>query len=167
MELKQGTLLHFGGYKIIKTLGQGGFGITYLAEQVALGRKVALKEFFMKDCCERDESSSRVTVGTGAQKALVEKFRGKFIREAQMIVGMNHRNIVRVIDVFEENGTAYYVMDNLPGGSLADMVKREGKLSEKQAENYIRQVAGALEYIRMRHGLRACRPGRRMRTSLP
>ena len=105
----------------------------------------------MKDCCERDESSSRVTVGTGAQKALVEKFRGKFIREAQMIAGMDHRNIVRVIDVFEENGTAYYVMDNLHGGSLADKVKREGKLSEKQAENYIRQVAGALEYIHSRN----------------
>ena len=101
----------------------------------------------MKDCCERDDATSRVTVGTGSQRSLVEKFRGKFIREAQMIAGMDHPHIVRVLDVFEENGTAYYVMDYHPGGSLADLVKKEGPLSEAKAENYIRQVADALDYI--------------------
>ena len=147
MQLKPDTLLQGGKYRIIRTLGQGGFGITYEAEQVLLRRSVAVKEFFMKDCCERDETTSRVTVGTGSQRALVEKFRGKFIREAQMIAGMEHSNIVRVTDVFEENGTAYYVMDYLPGGSLADKVKKNGPLSEAKAEEYIRQVAGALDYI--------------------
>lgn len=101
----------------------------------------------MKDCCERDETTSRVTVGTGSQRELVEKFRGKFIREAQMIASMDHPGIVRVTDVFEENDTAYYVMENLPGGSLAEKVKKEGPLSEELAEKYIRQVAGALDYI--------------------
>ena len=147
MQLKSGTTLQNGKYEIVKTLGQGGFGITYEAEQVLLRRKFALKEFFMKDCCERDEATSLVTVGTGSQRALVEKFRGKFIREAQMMAGFDHPNIVRVTDVFEENGTAYYVMENLPGGSLADKVKKEGPLAEAQAEKYIRQVADALAYI--------------------
>ena len=147
MQLKPGTLLQGGKYKIIRTLGQGGFGITYEAEQVLLRRKVAVKEFFMKDCCERDNASSQVTVGTGIQRSLADKFRGKFVREAQMIAGMDHPNIVRVTDVFEENATAYYVMDYLPGGSLADKVKKNGSLSEEKAEEYIRQVSNALAYI--------------------
>ena len=147
MQLKTGTLLQGGKYKIIRSLGQGGFGITYEAEQVLLRRRIAVKEFFMKDCCERNDATSRVTVGMENQRALVERFRGKFMREAQMIAGMDHPHIVRVLDVFEENGTAYYVMDFLPGGSLADMVKKEGPLSEAKAEEYIRQVAYALDYI--------------------
>lgn len=147
MQLKLDTLLQGGKYRIIRTLGQGGFGITYEAEQVLLRRKVAVKEFFMKDCCERDDATSRVTIGTGNQRALAEKFRGKFIREAQMIAGMDNPHIVRVLDVFEENGTAYYVMDYLPGGSLADKVKNYGPLAEKKAESYIQQVADALAYI--------------------
>ena len=147
MQLKPDTLLQGGKYRIVRSLGQGGFGITYEAEQVLLRRKVAVKEFFMKDCCERDDATSRVTIGTGNQRALAETFRGKFIREAQMIAGMDHPHIVRVLDVFEENGTAYYVMDFLPGGSLADKVKKDGPLSEAKAEEYIRQVADALDYI--------------------
>ena len=151
MQLKSGTLLQGGKYRIIRTLGQGGFGITYEAEQVLLRRKVALKEFFMKDCCERDGDTCHVTVGTGSQRNLVEKFRGKFIREAQMIAGMEHPNIIRVTDVFEENGTAYYVMDYLPGGSLADKAKKDGPLTEAKADEYIRQVADALSYIHSRN----------------
>lgn len=147
MQLKPDTLLQGGKYRIIRTLGQGGFGITYEAEQVLLRRKVAVKEFFMKDCCERDDATGRVTIGTGNQRTLVEKFRGKFIREAQMIAGMDHPHIIRVFDVFEENSTAYYIMDFLPGGSLADKVKKSGPLSEGKAKEYIRQVAAALEYI--------------------
>ena len=147
MQLTPGTSLQHEKYRIVKVLGQGGFGITYEAEQVALHRRVAIKEFFMKDCCERDGDTNYITVGTGGQRALVEKFKGKFIREAQMIAGLDHPHIVRVIDIFEENGTAYYVMENLPGGSLADKVRKEGPLSESQAERYIRQVADALSYI--------------------
>ena len=145
--LKAGSLLKHCEYRIVRVLGQGGFGITYEAVQVALNRKVAVKEFFMKDCCERDEQTSRVTVGTGSQRELVEKFRGKFIREAQMIAAMEHPHIVRIHDVFEENDTAYYVMENLPGGSLSDKVKKNGPFDEARAEKYIRQVSSALSYI--------------------
>ena len=151
MQLQAGTLLQSGKYRIIRTLGQGGFGITYEAEQVLLHRKVAIKEFFMKDCCERDMATSHVSVGTGTQRELVAKFRSKFIREAQMIAEMDHPHIVRVLDVFEENETAYYVMENLPGGSLADKVKKEGPMLENVAEGYIRQVADALGYIHDRN----------------
>lgn len=54
--LQPNTLLQGGRYKIIKTLGQGGFGITYLAIQSVLEREVAVKEFFMKEFCERDSA---------------------------------------------------------------------------------------------------------------
>lgn len=145
--LNIGSELQGGKYRIIKVLGQGGFGITYEAEQVLLKRKVAIKEFFMKDCCEREESTSQVYIGTGTQRNLVSKFRTKFLREAQMIAAMDHPHIVRVLDVFEENGTAYYVMENLPGGDIGSLVKSNGPLSEDMAEHYTKQVAEALSYI--------------------
>ena len=68
-----------GKYRIIKTLGQGGFGITYLAEQIILNKKFAIKEFFMRDLCGRNTTS---TVYTATQSDLVERYRAKFVKEA-------------------------------------------------------------------------------------
>ena len=152
--LQPNTTLQGGKYKIIRTLGQGGFGITYLAEQVMLGRKVAIKEFFMKEYCDRDESTSRVTMGSEGSRESVNRYREKFLKEARNIAKLNHPNIVKIIDVFEENDTAYYVMDYIDGGSLAEKIKREGYLSEPVATRYIMQVAEALAYVherRMNH----------------
>jgi len=151
MQLKPGTKLQGGKYEIVRTLGQGGFGITYLAVHTLFERKVAIKEFFMKDCCNRDMETSQVSVPSVGSKELVDKFKKKFVKEAKTIVELDHPNIVRVTDIFEENGTAYYVMENLTGGSLADKVKKEGPLSEAQAEKYIRQVADALAYVHDRN----------------
>ena len=145
--LTEGTLLQGGKYRIEKTLGQGGFGITYLAMQSGLERHVAIKEFFMKDCCTRCDGSSRVTLGTEGMRGTVERFREKFMKEARNIARLKHPNIVQIIDVFEENGTAYYVMDYAEGGSLADKVKAQGCLPEAVATGYIRQVAEALGYV--------------------
>ena len=153
MSLKQGTLLKNGEYRIEKVLGQGGFGITYLGVQVALDRKVAIKEFFMKGVCERDAETSQVSISNADNKELASRFREKFLKEARSIASLEHRNIVSVIDVFECNGTAYYVMKHLGGSSLADKVK-QGALSEADAVRYIRQVASALEFVhskRMMH----------------
>lgn len=146
-QLTNGKLLQGGKYKIERVLGQGGFGITYLAEQVMLGRKVAVKEFFMKELCERDDVTSFVTLGTESGRDTVNRFRDKFLKEARNIAKQNHPHIVRIIDVFEENGTAYYVMEYAENGSLADKVKREGYLAEPVATRYILQVADALDYI--------------------
>ena len=151
--LKRGASLQNGKYIIGTTLGQGGFGITYEAEQVSLGRKVAVKEFFMKDICNRDEATSHVSVPSVGSKELVEKFRAKFIKEARMLAGYKHPSIVKVHDVFEENGTAYYVMEYLEGGSLQSLVKSRGKLGEVEALRYIKETAEALGYIHSRHTL--------------
>ena len=74
MHLKQGTLLQGGKYRIEKVLGQGGFGITYLATQDLLDRKVAIKEFFFKEYCEREGNTNTITLGTQSIKATVERF---------------------------------------------------------------------------------------------
>ena len=145
--------LQNGKYIITKVLGQGGFGITYEAEQVSLGRKVAIKEFFMKEYCNRDGGTSRVSVPSSGSRELVERFRQKFLREARMIASLNHPNIVKIHDVFEENGTAYYVMEHLSGGSLSDKVHDNGPLSEDQCIDYICQVSSALDYLHRRNTL--------------
>lgn len=149
--LHTGDSLQGGKYRIQKVLGQGGFGITYLAIQSGLDRQVAVKEFFMREYCERDEGSSRITLGTEGSRETVNGYRKKFLKEARNIARLNHPHIVRIIDVFEENGTAYYVMEYIAGGSLADLVRREGALPEDVATRYISQVAAALDYV---HGQR-------------
>lgn len=146
MNLKNGTSLQGGRYSIEKVIGQGGFGITYKGLQVSLNRKVAIKEFFMKELCERDIDSSYVSVPSTGSREVVEKFRQKFLKEARNIANFNCKGIVSVIDVFEENGTAYYVMDYLGGGSLAEKVKN-GPLPEPVALRYIHQVAESLSYL--------------------
>ncbi len=148
MELIRGKELQNGKYRIIDVLGQGGFGITYLAEQVSLGgRKVAIKEFFMKEHCNRDETSSFVSVPSMGSRDLVEHFKQKFLKEARTIASFTSSSIVNVFDVFEENGTAYYVMEYLEGDSLKAIVDREGAIPEETAVKYIRQIGSALSEI--------------------
>ncbi len=147
MNLPVNTLLQGGKYKIIRYISSGGFGCTYEAEHTILQNRVAIKEFFVKDFCNRDETTSQVTVGITSKRGLVEKLRKKFVEEARAIFQLQHPNIIRVLDVFEENGTAYYVMDYIDGLSLEGIVKREGPLAEGRALKYIRQVAGALQHV--------------------
>ena len=151
MQLKPGSKLQNGKYEIIRTLGQGGFGITYVAEQVALNREVAIKEFFMKEYCERDDSTSQVMLGTTAgNRDLVTKFREKFVREARMIARLDHPNVVKIYDVFEENGTAYYVMEYIANGSLKELIAEQGAIDEKTALKYIAEAGEALRYVHNR-----------------
>ena len=151
MHLSNGTLLQGGKYKIEKKLGQGGFGITYLASQVLLGRKVCIKEFFYKEYCERDATTSNVTLGTKSSRELVDKFMKKFIKEASTISRLDHRNIIRIHDIFTENNTAYYVMEYHNGGALDNLVKSRGVLPESDAVRYITQIAEAVGYIHERN----------------
>lgn len=149
MQLPKNTLLQGGKYRIEKVLGQGGFGITYLATQELLDRKVCIKEFFFKDSCSRN-AGGEVTLGTIGNKDLVDRFLNKFIKEARTLSQLDHPNIIRILDIFKENGTAYYVMDYIEGSSLEDIVNSRGALSESEAITYIKQVANALEYIHQR-----------------
>ena len=144
--LPSGATLQGGKYRIIRVLGQGGFGITYLAEQTGLGMKVAVKEFFLKGSCQRDASTSRVSVPVTDNKELVSKCLKKFKAEARKIASLNNDHIVSIIDIFDENGTSYYVMKYFDGGSLADRI-RHAPLPETQALSIVREIADALRTI--------------------
>ena len=147
MQLKEGTLLQSGKYRIVRFINSGGFGCTYEAVHTSLDDRFAIKEFFVKDFCNRDENTSYVTVGTNSKKALVEKLKVKFINEAKSIRKLHHNGIVKVSDVFEENGTAYYVMDYIEGQTLGQLIDKKGRLSEAETLRYIRQVSDTLKYV--------------------
>lgn len=153
--LQPDNTLQGGKYRIIKKLSQGGFGITYLAEHTQLGAKVAIKELFIKNQCSRDDSTLFVTTINASSREIVYDCQQKFVKEARNIARLHHPNIIRISDIFEENGTAYYVMDYCEGGSLADLIRQyPNGLNESVAVRYIRQVARALDYIhrnRMMH----------------
>ena len=151
MQLPTGKSLQNGKYKLISVLGQGGFGITYLATQSGLERKVAIKEFFMKDFCCRDNTTSCVSIVSEGARKQVERFRQKFLKEAKTIAALDNPHIIRIYDVFEENGTAYYVMEYIDGGSLKDLVTQRGALTETEALDYAAQLAEALQYLHSHH----------------
>lgn len=160
MQLKKNSHLRNGKYTITELLGQGGFGITYLALsretlEGNIGKfdvevPVAVKEFFVKDSCTRNEDTASVeTPDQNAQQMAALK--KQFVKEAQNMSKLNHPHINKVKDVFEENGTVYYVMQYLKGGSLKRLVLEQGALSEQQALVYIRQIASALSYMHDQH----------------
>lgn len=149
--LPLGTSLQGGKYIIKGVLGQGGFGITYLASHTIFGYDVAIKEFFIKQYCEREETSTLVNVSTLSNIGEVRRYEEKFLKEAQIINKLDHPNIIKIHDVFRENNTAYYVMDYIDGESLSHMISRRGALPEREALAYIRQAGRALAYIHSLH----------------
>ena len=146
MHLRKGAVLQGGRYRIERLLGQGGFGITYLAIQSGLNRKVAIKEFFMRDLCNRDDETSHVSVPSLGSQELVSRFKDKFLKEAATIAAMENDHIVRIHDIFEENGTAYYVMEYLGEDNLQSRIPASG-MPYQEAVGYIMQIAAALGYI--------------------
>ncbi len=144
--LLSGTQLQGSKYIIEKQLGQGGFGITYAGIQTGLRRPVAIKEFFMRDLCSRDNSMT-VTCLRPDEMGKLQTYQDKFLKEARVIADMSHTNIVKIIDVFRDNNTAYYVMEHISGGSLQDYVEKNGPLPERKALKIIRQVGDALAHV--------------------
>ena len=142
-QLNQGATLQNGKYRIEKVLGQGGFGITYLATQTVLGNKVAIKELFIQGVNDRQDSS--VTVSNNANSNLFAHQKRKFVKEAQRIAGLDNKHIVKVHDMFEENDTAYYVMDYIDGVSLQEVITHHhGALAESSVRDYLNQILSAL-----------------------
>lgn len=144
--LQPGTLLHNGTYRIIDVLGRGGFGITYLALDLNLDRRVAVKEFFPKDYCERTDTT-QVTVGTSSAVELVSRLKAKFLKEARNIAKFSHSGIIKIHAAFEENNTAYYIMDFINGVSLNELIRQNGPLSPERAISVITSVGESLSYV--------------------
>ena len=132
-------------YRIKKVLGQGGFGITYLAEDTLLDIDVCIKELFISGSSTR---GSNMTVMTQNMKEFsFSDFKDRFLQEAKQLARFGHPNIVRVMEFFEANNTAYVVMEYIAGKNLKDYVAENGVMTEQQALPIIHQLFDAVEEV--------------------
>ena len=146
--LQTNTTLQGGKYKIDRVLGHGGFGNTYVATNTVFDDHVAIKEFFMQGINDRDEVSGSVTIGVESNTQQFDEQKEKFKKEARRLWKLKNEHIVKVHDLFEENGTAYYVMDYIDGESLAERMKRTAQpFSETEVRNILIQILEALKEV--------------------
>ena len=124
MKLQANTIL-INRYQILNSLGQGGFGITYLALDNELKKKVCLKELFIDGVCIRQ--GNYLTLTESKRDFPWAYFIDNFKKEAQKIAEFRHPNIVSVSSVFEANGTAYYVMEFIEGETLKARMQQMGR----------------------------------------
>lgn len=125
LRLPKGTVLA-SLYEVEAELGAGGFGITYRGRDRDIGRLVAIKEYFPVDFSVRDEAKT-VRPTSMTQRAIFEWGIKSFLREAKLLASFSHQGIVGVLRHFEENGTAYMVLDHVPGSALRDWPDRLGR----------------------------------------
>lgn len=136
---------------IVKTLGQGTFGITYLARVRIMGSLgsidsdvfVAVKEFFMRQINGRNER----TVTYSRKDGTFAYYKERFVHEAENLSKLNNPGIIKVIELFEENQTVYYVMEYISDRSLDDCIRSNGRLASTQCVDYAIQIATALSYM--------------------
>ncbi|EDN69507.1 conserved hypothetical protein [Beggiatoa sp. PS] len=144
--LKPRTLLQ-NQYVIGLTLGQGGFGVTYLGQDLWLQKKVAIKEYLPATLATRDVQTSTI-IPLKKQENTFNQGLQLFIEEARNLAKFDHPNIVRVINFFEENQTGYMVMDYLEGLNPIDFLKKTGgQLSVDEALTIILPILDALAEI--------------------
>jgi len=142
--LVPGYKLHW--YTIKKILGQGGFGITYLAEDTNLNQSVAIKEFLPIEMAVRDQSSSVHPV-SGEYGDQFKWGLDRFMSEAQTLAKFKHPNIVRVFTVFPENNTAYMVMEYEHGNEMHKLLKNKATLSEDKLKAIILPILDGLKQV--------------------
>ncbi len=146
--LPVGTTLQMGKYRIVRFIASGGFGNTYEVINVEFEERMAMKEFFMRGVNEREDDSVSVSVSNADNKHQFEVQKEKLKKEARRLRRLHNENIVKVHDLFEENGTVYYVMDYIDGESLSKRLKRTSKpLSEDEVWNILPQLLKALDEV--------------------
>lgn len=139
-----GTILR-GIYRVESQISNGGFGNTYEVVNIEFNERYALKEFFMKGINSREDDQTTVSVSIAENMAQFDEQREKFKKEARRLRQLKNPHIVRVHDLFEENGTCYYVMDFIEGESLAAKLKRTGEpLPEAEVRQLLIQILEAL-----------------------
>ena len=115
-----------GGYQLEEEIGRGSMGVVYRGKQIALGREVAIK--ILPHSLARDAS-----------------YIARFIREAQIIAGLNHPNIVQIYDAGQQNRILYFVMEFVQGPTLASLLLMDGMIPQHLAAEYGAQIAEALD----------------------
>lgn len=158
-QLQPGTVIHgtHNDYRIERVLGQGSFGITYVANVRLKGRlgaiesaaMVAIKEFFLRDVSCRNG----LRVFSVSDSTLCSDYRRDFLREAQNLSRLDNDHIVKVLETIEENDTVYYVMEYLSGGNLDQHILSHGKLSCREALDIAIQIGEALKCMHAQHML--------------
>ena len=145
--LPVGHFLCHDQYRIGKVLGSpGGFGITYLAWDTRLDNKVAIKEYLPRHLASRGSGAS-VRPHTKNDSADFQFGMEQFLTEAKILARMKHKNIIRVLTYFEENGTAYLVMDYLEGENLSEYLTRIGNLNAPDGIQLMLPIIDSLSHI--------------------
>ena len=143
--LKPGTIVGKGRLTVGKKLGSGGFGVTYIAYDNKLQRRVALKEFMPGYLAVR--KGDRIEPKPGQDQAY-QKSMNSFLKEARALYELRaHPNIVHVISVFKENNTAFYTMEMLEGESFLSYLRRKKKISANRAFQMLLPIMKAIQYI--------------------
>lgn len=148
-QLEPGTILR-GKYLLGRVLGQGGFGITYLAWDLDLNLKLAIKEYLPRDFATRASGNTEVTAYTSADsQAFFDEGREKFLEEARTLASFeDHPNIVSIRDFFRENSTAYFVMNYIEGQTFKEYIQSKGgRLEYEDALQVMMPVFDALQVI--------------------
>jgi serine/threonine protein kinase len=145
VSLKAGQLI--GRYEIVSVLGQGGFGITYRARDVQLGREVAIKEYLPSALAVRQDGSTVLPRTT----KMADDFgwgRDRFVTEGRTLASL-HRvpAIVQVFDFLEANGTAYIVMELLSGVTLEERINSGGRLKPEEVDRIVWPLLDGLEQV--------------------
>lgn len=145
--LPPGTIL--SRYRLGRVLGRpGGFGVTYLAFDPVLKRRLAVKELMPRDLVARRPDGLTLNVHTREDQEIFAHTLESFLNEARLIAQINHPNVVRVIDYFEANGTAYFAMEYYEGQTLAEYVAASGgRLPGAQATTLMLPLLDALDHL--------------------
>jgi serine/threonine protein kinase len=161
MELKSGSQLQNGKYILERKIGEGGFSITYkgiwkIEVPNPLGKtivdyQVAIKEFFFSEYCSRNEKTGEIIVNSEKGQEVFLRFKEKLKQEARILLEVEHPNIVNVSEVFEENNTAYMVMEFIDGENLKDIICKNEFLNLNDVLFHIKQIGNALQYIHERN----------------
>ena len=145
--LEPGTVLD-KKYLVGRVLGFGGFGVTYIAWDQILQRKVAIKEYFPRECASRMNGTEEITIFSGDRDKQFKNGLKSFKEEASKLMKLHDIvGTVNVFDIFEENNTAYLVMEYLDGCTLAQMLKEKKTMPVEEAFEMMRPVIRSLQEV--------------------
>jgi serine/threonine protein kinase len=133
-----------GVYRVERAIGSGSFGITYLARRREDGSPWAIKEYCPVEFAMRRDDRASVVPRSPDQAELFHWGLRRFLGEAQILARLRHPNILRIDGFFEENGTAYIVMELIEGETLDAMIQRRGRLSEAEVRALFQALASGV-----------------------
>lgn len=149
--LNAGVILH-DRYRVNSVIGQGGFGITYDGTDLNLDMHIAIKEYFPKHIASRYNIYSKNVTYSSENASLYEHGMRNFLKEARnMAKFTGQENFVYVSDYFSENGTAYIIMEYVPGKNLKNFLEEHGLLTLDEVMRIINPVMNAVEVIHERN----------------